>query len=301
MRKLMMILLFITISLLCSGQRVETRMTGFKDTDNSSVYTYDIGYFHKINKKLTIGSKVGTYNNIQTQNLLLKYVEANAYVVNLFDSIFSADVNLNYVFDKYDMFRYDLLFNIKPNKFIYIEIFNSKDFIGTTKSILEKEVIYNNGVSTDFNFLKGKLTFVGAYTNQYFTDNNSRGIKVFKIIGMPTKKLGLVASSKISDLDFYSPDYFSPIDYDIYSGGMFYTFNIKNKFILKPKIHYGIQYINKTQSNYFSFDIKFKGWYNDRYGVDLNIGYSNSKDNFVSYDNNYSYWIIDLKLKYQLK
>lgn len=296
-----MIMSLIIISLLCSGQRIETRMTGFKDTDNSSVYTYDIGYFYKMNKKLTIGSKIGTYNNIQTQNLLLKYVEANAYVVNLFDSIVDADININYVFGKSNMFRYDLLFNIKPNKFIYIEIFNSKDFIGTTKSILEKDVIYNNGISTDFNFLKERLTFIGAYTNQYFTDNNSRGIKVFKIIGMPTKKLGLMLSSKISDLDFYSPNYFSPLDYDIYSGGVFYTFNIKDNFIFKPRINYGVQYINEKQSNYFSFDIKFKGWYKDRCGVDLNVGYSNSKDDFVSYDNKYSYWLFDLKLKYQLK
>lgn len=296
MKKLLIILSIIFLPYINFGQRLEISNYVLTDSDNILNIKNGIGYYHKMNRNWLIGSNIGHYYYKDIDNMNFNYISINNYIKR--DSIYNIDLNLDYQFNKnYDLFKYDVLGGFHPNKYMYVELYSNRDWIETTDCIRKDIIFYNNGISTDFYFKKYRLTFVGAYTNQYFNDKNSKGVKIFKVIGHPIENMGIFISSKLIDSDFKSQDYFSPLNFDTYAFGVYHSFTLnKESFILKPQFTYGSQNIDSEIKSYYAFDILFKGWYKDKYGIDFKFGISNSVNEFGQYN------LINgnLKLKYQL-
>lgn len=296
--------LFLILSLFGFGQRIQTNVYHFGDSDKTSFWKYDIGYNHILNKNLMLGAKFGTHETTEdNDNIVLNYFGLN-YQIKDSVGFLKSNFNFDYVFgDGSSLLKYDVLMTVRPSNHMYFEFNGSKDYIGTLYSIKNNLCFFDNSLSMDYSFLSNRLTFVGAYVYQIITDKNTRGIKTFKIVGYPTKNLGLILTSKISDMDFTSEHYFSPINYDIYSGTIFYKFLINgDDFIMIPRISYGKQFLDNQEKDYYSFEFVFRGWSKDMYGIDINMNYSNSKENPIVSNNTdkYNFFICNVKLIYQI-
>lgn len=297
MKKLLTVLCVILFPVIVFGQRIEINNYILTDSDNIFNMKNSIGYYHKINKNWLSGLNFGHYYYKDVINSMnFNYISANNYLKK--DSIYKVDLNLEYQFNKdLHLFKYDILGGIYPNKYMYIELYANRDWIEITESIKKDIIFYNNGISTDFYFKKARLTFVGAYTNQYFNDGNSKGIKVFKVIGHPMENMGIFISSKLINSNYKSYDYFSPLNFDTYSIGIYHSFILSGgSFVLKPQITYGKQNIDNNIKSYYGLDLIFKGWHKDKYGIDFKFGISNSINELGQYN------LINgnIKLKYQL-
>lgn len=293
MKKIFLILLLL-LSFNSFSQQIEVKNYVLAD-DKTSTFKYDMGYNTKY-KNHNYGAYFGIANYSDSNQVIL-------YNFNL-SSKFNfkkseLNINLSDNFNENNnFFLYDVLLKIKPNKYLYTEILLSKDLIGTTYTIDNKYVIYSNGIVSDVYILDGIITFTGGYIYQYYTDVNHRNIEIAKIYVKLIGDLYFFTSAKFIQFDETRSYYFSPNKFNTYTIGTFYTFKFnKDNFILKPTVYGGQQKIDNESKNVYAVEVKFKGWVKEKYGINLNIGYTNAANGYGYYD----YFIFNLGLIYRLK
>jgi hypothetical protein len=297
MRILKIILLILLFPLISFSQRIEIENSILSDNENTLNIKFVVDYYHKMDKNYILGGGVGILNFSDTNQIILYDVDIRNHFSLLKNKI-EMDLNLYDNFNsRYNFFLYDCLFKFKPNRYLYTEVFSSKELIGTTFTIENKDLIYSNGIVSDIYLFNQRLTITGGYIYQYYTDINHRNIGIIKLYTNPVDKWYLFLSTKFINCDSTKYYYFSPKKFNTYGIGTFYIFNLnKDKFILKPTIVLGKQDINDEFKNFYSIEVKFKGWIHDKYGMDFIVGYSNSINDY----GNYNFFYCNLKFIYCL-
>jgi hypothetical protein len=275
------------------------------DSDKLNNHQYSISYHRKFSKEFLGGMSIGRYTftekNENTQKTNFNYVGFYTNSRIWRDSVLRFEGFINLANNKKWLLPlYSLTIKYKPIKFIYVELFFSRDLLGTEGALKENLTVYSNGVSSDFIFLKGRLSFVGAYIYQNFTDDNIRDVKIVRVIGYPTKWFNLQLTSKLTSMNERSPYYFSPESFDTYMGGSEFVIVLFNdNFSIKPFFGYGKQIIDSENKNFYDARIKMVGWIKGQYGFNINFGYTNAANEYGEY--NYSYgsikFIYDIKKK----
>lgn len=297
--KIILTIIFVIVGIFTNAQRIEVGNRFLSDSDNTLNTKYNVGYYHKFNKLWLSGVEVAKYNyKDDIGKINFNSLSFNNYINK--DSSYKLEINTECQFTKeINFFKYDIVGGIYTKKqIIYVELFSNRDWVETVNCIRNNISFISYGLSADFNIIRNRLTFVSAYSNLYFSDNNSKSVKVFKMIGYPHKNMGIIVSSKLIDSDIISENYFSPLNFDTYSLSSFVIIPMFNEtFVIKPLIGGGKQNIDNVYNNYWLIEFSLKGWYKDKYGIQTKISASNAINEYGQYN----LIMGSIKLIYQIK
>lgn len=264
-----------------NNNRVELGSDILKDSDKNIVLKSWVGY--------GIG-KDSLFFTIKTGNTLIANKNKD-YKNNIPYTGLSAyykmkritfDVSAEQCFSKWKPFLYDGVIAIDPFKNAHIELMFSRSLIETKEAIEDRHSVFSNGISLDFTIKK--ITLVGAYTNQQFTDNNLKNIYTAKVIWVVKDWFVINFTNKLIRANNTSLYYFCPKRFDTHTISVHKNIAVFNdNIIIKPELGGGLQIVNEYQKGLYCLKLTTKGDITKKISLDLSIIYSNAMSEFGSY------------------
>jgi hypothetical protein len=164
---------------------------------------------------------------------------------------------------------------ITPSRQYRFELFNSRNIVDNTGSVRNKFFFDSYGISADW-VIHPEITLVGAYVYEHISDGNDKNIEIVKVLYSPEsyKWLNLGLSVRNFNNDFTSPFYYSPERYTETLAVVTVAQPLFNdKFAIKFNGGAGYRWTNVDNRFTGSANVRFKGWFDNHWGMELSGGY----------------------------
>lgn len=282
------ILLFSSSLVFSQNNKLELGTSLIKDSDVNLVSKSWISY-QTGKDSLMFGARIGeVYISDKTNANYLSYLGLDVYTK--INKTFSTNFSVEQYLSAWKPFLYDGLIKIKASKKIYMELLFTRGLIDTEKALNQKYSVYSNGLTADYEIFDNRVTIIGGYINQHFTDDNNKNIYLGKIIWIVNDWFVLNANTKLMSTKNVSVNYFSPNKFNTYTIGVYKNMAVFNDNILiKPEIGGGLQNLNDFQKDFYYGKLSISGDISKRISLDLSTLYSSAISQFGSYGLFYGY------------
>ncbi len=164
---------------------------------------------------------------------------------------------------------------ITPSRQYRFELFNARNLVDNMGSVRNKYFFDSYGISADW-VISPEITLVGAYVYEHISDGNDKSIEIGKVLYSPESYKGLNLGLFVRNFnnDFTSPFYYSPERYTETLGIMTISQPLFNdKFVIKFNGGAGYRWTNFDNRFTGNANVRFKGWLDNHWGIDLSGGY----------------------------
>ena len=301
--KNLIVLLFVILATTAHSQTIKLENYVYSDTDKNIVLKNNLGYYHGLTKKITVGVSYGFHGVYNNNNYIYNRIGGKLEYNGLFEdngNLFTIEYYQLFspIHENQSTYKLNYLFN-NFNR-IKFNIFSERDIVDVITAIDEGFTFMINGMTADFIVIEDRLTLTTGYANQQIQnipEDVERDIYYINGDLRIFKNAGVSVNNRIVRSDENSIYFFQPNIFDKHLIGVYNTFLLNDEnIVIRPTLSIGLQNLNGNRQHIFESKVVLRGWINDRFGFNFNAGYSNAVHDFGTY----GYFMGNLTLQYKL-